>query len=252
MRPTLRDPQSDFPQAVASLNTGQHPAIPRTDADLAPLNHIQAIVRHGGIPFRLYRGRRQQSLPDLGPEGNPSTGLADPAQYRPDRDLPFPDLARQSWQRGFGARGSSDRWQSRVSGPQCTSLWWGGLPDQSDHARAMPVPQPKIPAGFDHSGDLEGTGTDKTHLCIGVASAVICARPAGKLRWDCGALPGRRSFFKSLLCLKVGPGAGSSIRSPSHPVITQIQLPAQGPAATSRQLAKGLSRIKRGRNLVSG
>ena len=62
---------------------------------------------------------------------------------------------------------------------------------------------------------IGGTGTDKTHLCIGVASAVICAR------------------------------AGSSIRRPSPPVITQIQLPAQGPAATSRQLAKGLSRIKR-------
>jgi hypothetical protein len=27
---------------------------------------------------------------------------------------------------------------------------------------------------------IGGTGTDKTHLCIGVASAVICARPRGR------------------------------------------------------------------------
>ena len=27
---------------------------------------------------------------------------------------------------------------------------------------------------------LGGTGTDKTHLCIGVASAVICARARGR------------------------------------------------------------------------
>jgi hypothetical protein len=49
--PDLRDPQSDFPQAVPSLNTGQHPAIPRTDADLAPLNHIQAIADTAAFHF---------------------------------------------------------------------------------------------------------------------------------------------------------------------------------------------------------
>jgi hypothetical protein len=49
--PDLGDPQSDFPQAVPSLNTGQHPAIPRTDADLAPLNHIQAIADTAAFHF---------------------------------------------------------------------------------------------------------------------------------------------------------------------------------------------------------
>ena len=49
--PDLGDPQSDFPQAIPTLNTGQHPAIPRTDADLAPLNHIQAIADTAAFHF---------------------------------------------------------------------------------------------------------------------------------------------------------------------------------------------------------
>jgi hypothetical protein len=40
-----------FPQAVPSLAVGQHPAIPRTDADLGPSNHIQAIANTAGFHF---------------------------------------------------------------------------------------------------------------------------------------------------------------------------------------------------------
>jgi hypothetical protein len=40
-----------FDQAVPGLNVGQHPAIPRTDADLAPQNHIQAIANTAGFHF---------------------------------------------------------------------------------------------------------------------------------------------------------------------------------------------------------
>ena len=40
-----------FPQAIPSLAVGQHPAIPRTDADLGPSNHIQAIANTAGFHF---------------------------------------------------------------------------------------------------------------------------------------------------------------------------------------------------------
>jgi Ferritin-like domain len=40
-----------FAQAVPSLASGQHPAIPRTDADLAPKDHIQAIANTAGFHF---------------------------------------------------------------------------------------------------------------------------------------------------------------------------------------------------------
>jgi hypothetical protein len=38
-----------FDQAVPSLNVGQHPAIPRTDDDLTPNDHIQAIANTAGF-----------------------------------------------------------------------------------------------------------------------------------------------------------------------------------------------------------
>jgi hypothetical protein len=40
-----------FPQAVPSLAKGKHPAIPRTDADLGPNDHIQAIANTAGFHF---------------------------------------------------------------------------------------------------------------------------------------------------------------------------------------------------------
>jgi len=45
------DPDFVFPQAVPSLHVGQHPAIPRSDADLMPANHIQAIANTAGFHF---------------------------------------------------------------------------------------------------------------------------------------------------------------------------------------------------------
>ncbi|HET8668993.1 MAG TPA: ferritin-like domain-containing protein [Terriglobales bacterium] len=40
-----------FDQAVPSLSMGQHPAIPRTDDDLTPNDHIQAIANTAGFHF---------------------------------------------------------------------------------------------------------------------------------------------------------------------------------------------------------
>jgi len=43
------DPTFVFPQAVPGLSLGQFPAIPRTNADLAPADHIQAIANTAGF-----------------------------------------------------------------------------------------------------------------------------------------------------------------------------------------------------------
>jgi hypothetical protein len=43
------DPSFTFPQAVPGLATGQFTAIPRTDADLTPDDHIQAIANTAGF-----------------------------------------------------------------------------------------------------------------------------------------------------------------------------------------------------------
>ncbi|HVT94837.1 MAG TPA: ferritin-like domain-containing protein [Bryobacteraceae bacterium] len=43
------DPSFTFPQAIPGLSMGQFPAIPRTDADLAPSDHLQAIANTAGF-----------------------------------------------------------------------------------------------------------------------------------------------------------------------------------------------------------
>jgi len=45
------DPHFNFPQAVPGLAAGQFPAIPRTDDDLSPDKHIQAIANTAGFHF---------------------------------------------------------------------------------------------------------------------------------------------------------------------------------------------------------
>jgi hypothetical protein len=40
-----------FPQAIPTLAVGRHPAIPRTDDDLTPNDHIQAIANTAGFHF---------------------------------------------------------------------------------------------------------------------------------------------------------------------------------------------------------
>src|SRR5712691_9947086 len=45
------DPTFTFPQAVPGLFAGQFPAIPRTDADLAPPDHLQAIANTAAFHF---------------------------------------------------------------------------------------------------------------------------------------------------------------------------------------------------------
>ena len=45
------DPNFVFPQAVPDLFAGKFPAIPRTNADLAPADHLQAIANTAGFHF---------------------------------------------------------------------------------------------------------------------------------------------------------------------------------------------------------
>jgi hypothetical protein len=45
------DPGFPFPQAIPSLSNGEFPAIPRSDADLAPDDHIQAIANTAAFHF---------------------------------------------------------------------------------------------------------------------------------------------------------------------------------------------------------
>ena len=61
--PDLGD--DSFPQAVPGLMTGRFPAIPRTDADLSPHNHIQAIANTAGFHFAFIEQGGTSLYPSL-------------------------------------------------------------------------------------------------------------------------------------------------------------------------------------------
>ena len=59
------DPNFTFPQAVPSLAAGAFPAIPRTDADLAPSDHIQAIANTAAFHFAFIEQGGTSLYPSL-------------------------------------------------------------------------------------------------------------------------------------------------------------------------------------------
>ena len=54
-----------FPVAVPSIATGQHPAIPRTDKDLTPANHLQFIANTAGFHFATIEQGGSSLYPSL-------------------------------------------------------------------------------------------------------------------------------------------------------------------------------------------
>jgi hypothetical protein len=59
------DPLFNFAQAIPSLNVGEHPAIPRSDADLTPKDHIQAIANTAGFHFAFIEQGGTSLYPSL-------------------------------------------------------------------------------------------------------------------------------------------------------------------------------------------
>jgi len=60
-----------LPQAVPDLAVGQHPAIPRSDADLHPKKHLQAIANTAGFHFAWVEQGGTASTP-RSPSGSPT------------------------------------------------------------------------------------------------------------------------------------------------------------------------------------
>ena len=54
-----------LPQAIPDLATGQHPAIPRSDADLTPPDHLQAIANTAGFHFAFIEQGGTSLYPSL-------------------------------------------------------------------------------------------------------------------------------------------------------------------------------------------
>jgi hypothetical protein len=59
------DPNFTFPQAIPGLFSGKFPAIPRTNADLAPGDHLQAIANTAGFHFAFIEQGGTSLYPSL-------------------------------------------------------------------------------------------------------------------------------------------------------------------------------------------
>ncbi len=59
------DPNFQFAQAVPSLSQGKFPAIPRSNSDLSPTNHLQAIANTAGFHFAFIEQGGSSLYPSL-------------------------------------------------------------------------------------------------------------------------------------------------------------------------------------------
>jgi len=59
------DPNFTFPQAIPTLSQGKFPAIPRSNADLAPADHLQAIANTAGFHFAFIEQGGTSLYPSL-------------------------------------------------------------------------------------------------------------------------------------------------------------------------------------------
>jgi hypothetical protein len=148
------DPNHIFPQAVASLFSGQHPAIPRTDADTTNATQIQAIANTAAFHFAFIEQAGSSLYPTL------ALRVTDPVVLRILLSIgPTETMHFQTWSDKAGNAVSTPLAPLTVSNltfPDLfASFWRGGFPDQFDHARALPVPQRKFPESVDHSPGLD-------------------------------------------------------------------------------------------------
>jgi hypothetical protein len=82
-----------LPQAIPGLAAGQFPAIPRTDADLAPADHLQAIANTAGFHFAFIEQGGSSLYPSLAQRVNDEEVLRILLSIGPTETMHF-----QTWQ----------------------------------------------------------------------------------------------------------------------------------------------------------
>jgi hypothetical protein len=124
-----------FPQAVPGLSQGQFPAIPRTDADLGPDDHIQAIANTAGFHFAMIEQGGTSLYPQLAQRVNHPEVLRILLSIGPTEAMHF-----QTWQDKAGnAKPLTDPTNGLVF-PDLNSPPFGG----EDFQTNLIMPEPTI------------------------------------------------------------------------------------------------------------
>ncbi|HMJ21916.1 MAG TPA: ferritin-like domain-containing protein [Terriglobales bacterium] len=125
-----------FDQAVASLAVGQHPAIPRDDDDLVPMDHIQAIANTAGFHFGTIEQGGTSLYPQLAQRVTHSEVLRIVLSIGPTEAMHF-----QTWSDKVGnAPHLTDPKDSTLVFPDLNSSPFGGQEFQTN----LIMPEPTI------------------------------------------------------------------------------------------------------------
>jgi hypothetical protein len=108
-----------LPQAVPDLAVGKHPAIPRSDDDLTPPEHLQAIANTAAFHFGTIEQGGTSLYASLCAASDEPGGAAHPAQHRPHGNDALPDLAGQGRERSA----ATDAAQLEVHTHLRSSMW---------------------------------------------------------------------------------------------------------------------------------
>lgn len=158
------DPTFMFPQAIPTLSVGQHPAIPRSDADLSPKDHIQAIANTAGFHFAFIEQGGTSLYPSLAQRVKSVEVLRILLSIGPTETAHF-----QTWQDKAGnAPPLTDPTDPKLVFPDLNSPPFGGEDFQTN--LIMPEPCPFLDRKFPVCSIIRPTHTEGA--AMGAAKAL--------------------------------------------------------------------------------
>lgn len=179
------DPTFVFPQAVPDLNKGQFTAIPRTDADLSPTAHIQAIANTAAFHFATIEQGGNSLYPSMAQRATSVEVLRILISIGPTETMHF-----QTWSDKAGNAVSTPLAPltdptNGLAFPDLNSVPFGGETFQTN--LIMPEPCPFLSKDLPICSVIRPTETN------GIAMAVV------KFLTDMGLFIGQRPAFFQFL-----------------------------------------------------
>ncbi len=124
-----------FPQAVPDIAKGQHPAIPRNDADLTPTDHLQFIANTAGFHFATIEQGGSSLYPSLAQRVTSVEALRILVSIGPTETMHF-----QTWQDKAGNSPAITDTTTGLSFPDLNKPPFGG----EDFTTNLIMPEPTV------------------------------------------------------------------------------------------------------------
>ena len=157
------DPTFTFPQAIPGLFSGKFPAIPRSNADLAPGDHLQAIANTAGFHFAFIEGGGTSLYPSLAQRVSSPEVLRILLSIGPTETMHF-----QTWQDKAGNAPPLTDPTNGLVFPNLNSPPFGGEDFQTN--LIMPEPCPFLSRKFPVCSIIRPTNTEGA--AMGAAKAL--------------------------------------------------------------------------------